>query len=631
MKWNVKRKVAGLLGVLMAFSLTMSDGAATLVKADGGGGTEVAFTDGTVSGNDITYGVGNQSVTVSVSGGDVADSKITVPQGSEGSVTFTLSGNYDPDTMEVRVYTDEGFNDTLTVTNNVTSLANKTNEGGLPTSLKLKVASKNTQPGGPDPQPGGNPGTDANGASRPAELYTGEAKQSTWTLNGEGDIYINGIALPTMGETNPGGNANYNLSEDGKVYFEFSSLHIMRYTSIIINGIDYSSYIPHTQQELLDALDANGNDQTMNFVLPGIDYAANYTIEATWKIIDEEDAEYEPIGNFLWSYLDADAGSDDYLDHGKMTFVSLEYDGVTYNSLEELEAADKCYLRFGELNNGEIGSAVLPYGAELTVKLLPEYGYQLSSFTINGGQFEAGSEIGVYSFTIPRGNFHLGAHFTQVSDAVQASGSKEIAAGNIQLGANEIDMGSAVLTVGDATATATEKSAFANAASGYTVDSYLNLNLNQVVYKGNTTDYWTTDMSTLNSDAAISLKLSDTLTSNDVEIIHQKHDGTYEVIPATYDAVTNTVTFRTDSFSKYAIAYKTTNGGGGSNNGNNNSNNSTTNNSAANTNSATSNVTKTSASPKTGEETPIGWLFVLLMVSGAGVVLAGKKRKESRR
>ena len=35
MKWNVKRKVAGLLGVLMAFSLTMSDGAATLVNYTG--------------------------------------------------------------------------------------------------------------------------------------------------------------------------------------------------------------------------------------------------------------------------------------------------------------------------------------------------------------------------------------------------------------------------------------------------------------------------------------------------------------------------------------------------------------------------------------------------------------------
>ena len=57
MKWNVKRKVAGFLGALMAISLIMSDGTAMLLKADGpnpGGndGIEVVFTDGVVSGND---------------------------------------------------------------------------------------------------------------------------------------------------------------------------------------------------------------------------------------------------------------------------------------------------------------------------------------------------------------------------------------------------------------------------------------------------------------------------------------------------------------------------------------------------------------------------------------------------
>ena len=44
---------------------------------------------------------------------------------------------------------------------------------------------------------------------------------------------------------------------------------------------------------------------------------------------------------------------------------------------------------------------------------------------------------------------------------------------------------------------------------------------------------------------------------NSVVIVHQKHDGTYEIIPTTYDPVTHTLTFKTSSFSNYAIASTT--------------------------------------------------------------------------
>ena len=44
---------------------------------------------------------------------------------------------------------------------------------------------------------------------------------------------------------------------------------------------------------------------------------------------------------------------------------------------------------------------------------------------------------------------------------------------------------------------------------------------------------------------------------NDVVIVHEKHDGAYELISGIYDAATNTVSFATDGFSNYAIAYRT--------------------------------------------------------------------------
>ncbi|MDD6328804.1 MAG: hypothetical protein PUA62_10220 [Lachnospiraceae bacterium] len=87
------------------------------------------------------------------------------------------------------------------------------------------------------------------------------------------------------------------------------------------------------------------------------------------------------------------------------------------------------------------------------------------------------------------------------------------------------------------------------------MDSYLDLSLNNVVYKGSADDVWETEVSELANPATISLTVDDEITE-DVEIIHQKHDGTYEVLEAAYDAATKTITFETDSFSKYAIAQK---------------------------------------------------------------------------
>ena len=51
--------------------------------------------------------------------------------------------------------------------------------------------------------------------------------------------------------------------------------------------------------------------------------------------------------------------------------------------------------------------------------------------------------------------------------------------------------------------------------------------------------------------------LAEGVDGNDVVIVHEKHDGTYELISGIYDAATNTVSFATDGFSNYAIAYRT--------------------------------------------------------------------------
>lgn len=95
------------------------------------------------------------------------------------------------------------------------------------------------------------------------------------------------------------------------------------------------------------------------------------------------------------------------------------------------------------------------------------------------------------------------------------------------------------------------------------------------------------------------------------------HDGVPSVITCTpYDATAKTISFETDAFSTYALTYSDTVknvGGDGTGNGT--------------TNGTSNNTESKDTSPKTGDNTPIGWLFAIVLVSASGMIVIGKKRK----
>lgn len=128
------------------------------------------------------------------------------------------------------------------------------------------------------------------------------------------------------------------------------------------------------------------------------------------------------------------------------------------------------------------------------------------------------------------------------------------------------------------------------------------------------------------------------------------HDGIPSVITCTYDETAKTISFETDAFSTYALAYNDTINTVGNDDTDNDKNNDTSDNAGNNTDSNTTNTTNSSvgnetsntnstanatppsteskdASPKTGDNTPIGWLFAIVLVSASGMIVIGKKRK----
>ena len=204
-------------------------------------------------------------------------------------------------------------------------------------------------------------------------------------------------------------------------------------------------------------------------------------------------------------------------------------------------------------NNG--WASIVP-GSKVILRLKPNYGYQLTSITINDKKLEAGEEQSTFEYIMPDTNVHISGIFEKVDDKVNTKSDK-VKNGVIELNEKEIDTGTVVLSVEDINLSKEQISNFEKNANGYHISSYLNINLSQVIYKGNQENIWENELRELSNPAKITLKLEDGIDGNEVVIVHEKHDGTYEIIPTTYDSENNTIIFSTTSFSNYAIASKT--------------------------------------------------------------------------
>jgi len=190
--------------------------------------------------------------------------------------------------------------------------------------------------------------------------------------------------------------------------------------------------------------------------------------------------------------------------------------------------------------------------------------------------------------------------FKKVDDIVSFTSDK-VKNGEITLG-NTLNGGSAMLTIKDVELSSDKIKEFESAAKDYTLSSYLDIDLYNIFYKGtnDSSDVWSTKISELDKEATITIKLADDVDVSNIVLVHNIHDGdTYEIIEIeSYDKENHTITFKTKSFSNYAIATKNTN-------------------TTEPTTTTTNNVTTNTSVPKTGDN--ILNYVVLLLVSVIGL------------
>lgn len=199
-----------------------------------------------------------------------------------------------------------------------------------------------------------------------------------------------------------------------------------------------------------------------------------------------------------------------------------------------------------------------------------------------------------------------------------------------------------VLTVKEATVSDEVKTAMAQAAKGYTIGQYLDISLFKYMTV-NGSQQAGVPLHTTKDALTISVVVPDALINTNSAVnrtycIVRNHEGTITVLDAAFDAAGKTLTFKTDRFSIYAIAYKDTAvPSSGSNPGSNNSSNDSETKknevaapTPAPTPASTSKPSTITAMPQTGD-TSNPTLYVVLLVAsllGLAVVFVCKKRND---
>ncbi len=402
----------------------------------------------------------------------------------------------------------------------------------------------------------------------------------TYIINGEEKAYDDQIELYVNGfrwDHEAGDTITYDSDpQDDTVVLTFETLWINRfYDEIVINGTSYdvSDYIDFDDRT--SWLEHNKGTQFISFDIDDVEKANSYNIVV--KHGENNGTRY--LATFLWTGDPAQAGGFDYIGHARLELVQATYtvgtetyivDGAYLNNRLEREgdhlvASDGNYLTYGILADVDFddGGLTLPGEATVTMRVVPEYGYQVTS--VNGGSDFTTTDEGVSEFTLVVHNGEAGyfqATVEAVDDEVIAN-ADEIKEGTITIDGDEIDSGTVQLTVDNVDLDEDKIKDFENAAGDNKIINYFDINLMQVLYRGTSESVWSNQIHRLDSEATISLKLDEGIDINDIVFVHNIDDGDeFEIIEIeSWDPTTRIVTFKTNSFSNYAIASKASSGG----------------------------------------------------------------------
>ena len=523
------------------------------------------------------------------------------------AVLLGIQGQYNPDTMEAAFVAEDGFE--IILEYSVLEGGYPHFElpagfnGGFPTgqAITFTIRQKNNNNGG-----GGNrPNVQINMSSTNTEWqgqpavhedyyqYNEGTDTITWNYARQNSWKYCSVSVNNLGDTarfdegSPTKTINYNpkaAPNQNKVDVTFSFSWSFRPANnyVTINGVNYPIPLDfNSKGDWLDAFAFEYQNQSIYFTIEDVELADS-TVN-TDRVLNIN-MDLRPvnmgecyIGNFLWRSTPSREGADDYVPHAKLTLISATYprdieDGRSFDEATLLadsrltkDQKTAKYITYGVDENGN-GEMVLPAGTKVTMRVAPEFGYQVTAFKVNGqsienannASFTTETDVAVFTFTIGYANFHLGADVLQVGNEAVTDGAHDISDAGVELSADESSMsiGTAKLEVEDAVLADGQAELFENAAdNGFELAGIVDISLYNTVYKGTSSSSWDTPVKNLTNPATIYLALDGDYSGKNIEIIHEKEIGSYEVLEGEYIEEYNVIAFETTSFSNYAIAY----------------------------------------------------------------------------
>lgn len=272
----------------------------------------------------------------------------------------------------------------------------------------------------------------------------------------------------------------------------------------------------------------------------------------------------------LWTYMkdENDPEQDNLVEHGRVYVKEIKRDGniligdmqcdeggniildnagcPIYHTWEEQEIDARFYRSGGDITARN--------GDEVTLLLIPTYGYQLKSTSINGQEVAPQEEMSTFKVTL-NGNLHFSSIFEK-ADNVTAVKAKEVSAATIADGENAADSGNLSLTVENNTKYDTDVTSAVKLGADETIQKIasLDMTLDNIVSKGSKNEYWTKNISSFEDAITVGLTLKDvTLAQGESLAVIRDHEGKLTSLDAKYDAAGKTLTFPTNQFSTYTI------------------------------------------------------------------------------
>lgn len=357
-------------------------------------------------------------------------------------------------------------------------------------------------------------------------ILEGNAKDKFDTLIATGDtannIYVkvnDEASYQKISELTQGSTPQVTVSQDGRYQFADSVKKVSLYVK----------YDANYMVQFMPNVAGMGFSENVPLVLDG---SGSQHIQ-----IDKK------VNTITWAYDDVRYGKDAYLEHGTAEIIAVNGTPVAKLPMDP----DNFAANAGNKDGGHFAADP---GDKITIKLTPDYGYQLSGVQLNGGAtLEAQKDVSTFTFTMPNTSVHFKGIFTKSEDAVVTTGNtvKNAAIAN---GANATNSGNLELKVSDNTNynTAAATTLVSDAVAAEAVD----LSLNQVVSKGNGTN-WETGITEFEKPITLSLALKDYDANYDYTVV-RNHNGKLTALDTT--AINGTVSFATNQFSTYVIVKK---------------------------------------------------------------------------